>query len=83
MWIWIVININSWQYLKASEPKWVNSIRNIIEAGYKPEWTNSEVILIQLVYSDYIYATILYLQDLGWYIDFKLNNFIILIIIDK
>ena len=35
---------------------------------------NSETILIQWIYSDCIYATTLYLQNLGWYIGYEVNN---------
>ena len=47
-----------------------------MEALHKPKLVNSETILIQKVYFDCIYATILGLQYLGLYIGYKPINLI-------
>ena len=40
----------------------------------EPMWVNFETILIQWVYSDCIYDTILDLIGHIWYLEYKLNN---------
>ena len=41
---------------------------------FEPKWVKSETILIQWVYSDCIYDTILDLLGHRWYLGYKLNN---------
>ena len=43
---------------------------------YKPKWINPETIPTKLGYSDCILDTILDLEDLRWYLGYKLNNVI-------